>query len=179
MSRSHDGSAAVGKHPRRRSVSLVFGLVLTAAILITLVVGIAIRFWIDSDRQPPSPEEAVSARIDTLCKAIEAGQFGQTYDTLTAPRLRKLTSKEDYGRYGAAIGEQFGALVSKQQIAFENDSVAGEPFVNVAYDATFAKGPGRIVATLKQVQSEWLIQLFQVTPIEAKPAETEKKTEKK
>jgi hypothetical protein len=49
-------------------------------------------------------DAALSTKIDALFAAIESGTFSDTYSTLTAPELRKVTPRKEWEQLGLAMG---------------------------------------------------------------------------
>lgn len=106
--------------------------------------------------------DVASPRIDSLFASLQGGTFADTYETLTAPELRDITSKEDYVAMGEYLRERVGGLRSKTLTNFNVQQNNAESLIDVTYNAQFEKGPGTITAQLKKIDGEWKFTQFNV-----------------
>jgi len=100
---------------------------------------------------------SVGPEIDRLFAAMETDNFGDTYETATAPEFRKQTSKEQYADIGKAVKNRLGPLKSKNMTGFNMRQFNADSYVDVAYKASFEKGKGTITAKMKKQGGEWKI----------------------
>jgi hypothetical protein len=104
----------------------------------------------------------LSPRIDAMFAAMENDTFGETYATETAPELRAGQSREQYEQVGRMVKARLGGLRSKKLTQWNVRYFNADAFADVAYAATFEKGPGTIQARFKKVNGQWRIVSFKV-----------------
>ena len=107
-------------------------------------------------------DAAVSPRVDAMFRAIERGEFADTYETATTEEFRSVTTKQQYAAIGEAISTNLGRLKSKSLQGFNMQQVNADSFVDATYGAEFEKGSGTILARMKKEGESWKFVSFRV-----------------
>lgn len=99
----------------------------------------------------------VSDRVDQLFVSITAGEAEQIYESMCSPRFREVASLEKFQSLCERIQSRLGGVKSKSSTQFDMPYQAGDPVASVAYQATFDKGRGTMLATFEKIEGEWLL----------------------
>lgn len=106
--------------------------------------------------------DAAGPEIDRLFAAIEAGKFGETYETDTTPEFRAAVTKQQYDDIGNAVSARLGRLKSKSLQTFNVQQHNADSLMDVRYGAEFENGKGTISAKLKRDGDRWKLVNFHV-----------------
>jgi len=106
--------------------------------------------------------KSVGPEIDQQFAAIDGGTFAETYESATTPEFRSATSKDHYADIGKAVATRLGRLQSKSLKTFNMRQHNADSYVDVAYDASFEKGSGQILAKMKREQGRMKLVEFRV-----------------
>ncbi|MCO6043188.1 hypothetical protein NG895_04660 [Aeoliella sp. ICT_H6.2] len=101
-------------------------------------------------------------QIDAVFAAIEGDTMGQAYDTMTTSEFRAVTSRQQFQELGDTIATRLGKLQSKTLQSFNIQQHNSDSTIEVTYNAEFEKGPGTIMATLKDEAGQWKLLHFRV-----------------
>jgi len=108
----------------------------------------------DSSHADP---EAISLRIDEVCRRINLGESDSVYESATAPRFRQVASRVAFRSHCERLQSRLGALKSKQLSRLDVDPAAGMLVASASYRATFEHGAGAIFVVFEQVGGDWLL----------------------
>jgi hypothetical protein len=106
--------------------------------------------------------DTAGPEIDRLFAAIEAGKFGETYETDTTPEFRAAVTKQQYDDIGNAVSARLGRLKSKSLQTFNVQQHNADSLMDVRYGAEFENGQGTISAKLKRDGDKWKLVSFHV-----------------
>ena len=106
--------------------------------------------------------DSAGPEIDHLFAAIDAGKFGDTYETDTTPEFRAAATKQQYEDIGNAVSACLGRLKSKSLQTFNMQQHNADSLIDVQYNAEFENGKGTIVAKLKKDGDKWKLVSFRV-----------------
>lgn len=101
--------------------------------------------------------DSAGPEIDWLFAAIEAGKFGETYETDTTPELRAVASKQQWEAIGNVVSARLGRLKSKSLQTFNMQQHNAASLIDVQYNAEFENGKGTIKAKLKRDGEKWKV----------------------
>jgi hypothetical protein len=109
-----------------------------------------------------SANKSITPEIEALFRSPDIAAWNATFDTRLTPEFQASTSRDQYQQLGEVILTHLGPLKSASLRQVNVNTTNGITFANVTYAATFEKGDGQIVATLKGDGEAWRFQAFRV-----------------